>query len=57
MGQYRSYTGRGPVYIISYPSLEAAEKDRVAVWNRDGLNLSRYYMAETDLLYEVPVKS
>ena len=57
VGAYRSYAGGQTIYIISYPSLEVAEKDRMAVWSREGLNFSRYWPSETDILYELPPNS
>jgi hypothetical protein len=54
---YRSYVGRGSLYITSYPSLEAAEKARMAIWGRAGLNNQRYYTYEEDILSEMPLDS
>ena len=54
---YRSYLGRGSVYVSSYPSLEAAEKARLGIWSRAGLNIARYWTYEQDILYELPLES
>ncbi len=54
VGAYRSYTGKGTLFIASYPSLEAAEKARMGIWGRAGLNCQRYYVYEMDILSEMP---
>ncbi len=54
---YRTY-GRGKnIYIHSYPSLEAAEKARMAMQSREGLGLNRYWTWETEIMYELPLGS
>jgi len=35
--------------------LEAAEKARLGIWSREGLNLSRYWTYESDIVYELPL--
>lgn len=54
LGVYRSCADGMKVYLVSYPSLEAYEKQRVEVWSREGLGLSRYWTCEVDILYELP---
>ncbi len=54
VGVYRSCTGRGKVYVGSFPSLEAIEKHRAAVWSREGLGFGRYWTYESDILRELP---
>jgi hypothetical protein len=52
---YRSYVGKGTVFIATYPSLEAAEKARRGIWGQDGLNFQRYFTYEMDILSEMPL--
>jgi hypothetical protein len=54
---YRSYTGKGLLFITSYPSLEAAEKYRTGFWGRAGMNGQRYFAYEMDILSEMPLDS
>ena len=54
---YKSFTGKGNIVIYSYPSLEAAEKVRMGLWTRSGMNLIRYWTYEQDILYEMPLNT